>query len=69
MNILYRRAKLSEAVRVAVVREYNAGLSINSIVEHYNIARSTLYKVLREMAQRPARTRERGREEVKDEKH
>jgi hypothetical protein len=55
--------------KMAIVKAYNDGVSIGEILTKYNIARSTLYKLLQEIAQKAGRKVGRRKKEVKDEEH
>ena len=50
MDVVYRRAKLNRTQKERIARDYNAGMAITAIMTKYDIARSTLYKVLQDVA-------------------
>jgi Mor family transcriptional regulator len=60
---------MSEGDKLSIVKDYNDGVTVNEIIEKYHIARSTLYKVLHDMAQQARSAAQQRREGVNHEKH
>ncbi len=71
MKIVYRRITLHDELKRAMITDYNRGAAVATILENYQIARSTLYKILRE-ATNATDSRKKHvamRKGVKDEEH
>ena len=60
---------MSESDKLAIVKDYNGGITVNEITRKYHIARSTLYKVLHDMAQQAQKAARQRGEGVNNEKH
>ena len=56
MDVKYRRRVITSQDRINIVNDFNSGMTVKDVLSKNNIARGTLYKVLKEMRAKETET-------------